>query len=92
MVIERYVSKIVWEHNAKKANTRVQLMLASVKAKHTILGSGGCYALANVTTQIARKMLMPTDRHQARLNELEAVAILSFACRTIMTKDLALVS
>ena len=92
MVIERYVSKIVWEHNAKKANTRVQLMLASVNAKHTRLGSGGCYALVNVTTQIARKMLMPTDRHQARLNELEAVAILSFACRTIMTKTLALVN
>ena len=86
------MSKIVLEHNAKKANTRVQLMLASVNAKHTRLGSGGCYALANVTTQIARKMLMPTDRHQARLNELEAVAILSFACRTIMTKGLALVS
>ena len=47
MGIERYVSKIVWEHNAKKANTRVQLMLASVNAKHTKLGVGGCYALAD---------------------------------------------
>ena len=50
-------------------------MLASVNAKHTILGSGGCYALVNVTTQIARKMLMPTDRHQPKLNELDAVVM-----------------
>ena len=61
-------------------------MLASVNAKHTRLGSGGCYALVNVTTQIAKKMLMPTDRHQVRLKELEAVVMLSFACRTIITK------
>ena len=53
-------------------------MLADVNAKHTRLGSGGYYALVNVTTQIARKMLMPTDRHQVRLNELEAVVMLSF--------------
>ena len=69
------MSKIVLEHNAKKANTRVQLMLASVNAKHTRLGLGGYYALVNVTTQIARKMLMPTDRHQVRLKELEAVVM-----------------
>ena len=52
-------------------------MLADVNAKHTRLGLGGCYALVNVTTQIAMKMLMPTDRHQVRLKELEAVVMLS---------------
>ena len=66
-------------------------MLASVNAKHTILGSGGCYALVNVTTQIARKMLMPTDRHQVRLNELKAVVMLS-CLQDHYNKALALVN
>ena len=50
-------------------------MLADVNAKHTRLGLGGYYALVNVTTQIARKMPMPTDRHQLKLNELDAVVM-----------------
>ena len=51
------------------------LMPASVNAKHTRLGSGGCYALVKTTTQIAMKMPMPTDRHQPKLNELDAVVM-----------------
>ena len=66
-------------------------MLASVNAKHTILGLGGYYALVNVTTQIARKMLMPTDRHQVRLKKLEAVVMLS-CLQDYYNKALALVN
>ena len=69
-------------------------MLASVNAKHTRLGSGGCYALVNMTTQIARKMLMPTDRHQPKLNELDAVVmVLLVSClQDHYNKALALVN
>ena len=66
-------------------------MLASVNAKHTRLGLGGYYALVNVTTQIARKMLMPTDRHQVRLKEFEAVVMLS-CLQDHYNKALALVN
>lgn len=56
-------------------------MPASVNTKHTRLGLGGCYALVKTTTQIAKKMLMPTDRHQPKLNELDAVVmVLLISC------------
>ena len=74
MGIEWYVSKVAWEHDAKRPTPGL-LMSVSVNAKHTRLGSGGCYALVNVTTQIVRKILMPTVRHQPKLNELGAVVI-----------------
>ena len=69
-------------------------MLADVNAKHTRLGLGGYYALVNVTTQIARKMLMPTDRHQPKLNELDAVVmVLLVSClQDHYNKALALVN
>ena len=55
------------------------LMPASVNAKHTRLGSGGCYALVKTTTQIAMKMPMPTDRHQPKLNDA-VVMVLPVSC------------
>ena len=69
-------------------------MSVSVNAKHTRLGSGGCYVLVKTTTQIVRKMLMPTVRHQPKLNELDAVVIvLLVSClQDNYNKDLALVN
>ena len=59
----------------KKADTRIADAGQCQRQAHQTWLRRICYALVNTTTQIARKMLMPTDRHQPKLNELDAVVI-----------------